>query len=227
MVMLNSGAIISRSAAGDQSSPFAAQMNKPVRLQNLHRVLAQVLTGGSELPRIAKTFDIDFAGRVPLRILVADDNAVNRKVVARLLERWGYHPDVVQNGLEVLDALGRCNYDLVLLDVQMPEMDGIEAAERICAERPAGQRPQLIALTAGVFKEDRERCLQAGMDGFLGKPVVVADLQTVLENCFQQVRGSDRTCYGPGSFLPAICCPLDALCGGPGLDGVGCGGHGE
>ncbi len=188
IVMLSSSAVPMRSAFGDQPNPLAAHMNKPFRRQHLHRVLAHVLSGGSAIPQSAAgSFDPEFARRMPLRILVADDNLVNQKVVRRLLERWGYHPDVAQNGLEVLDAVQRARYDLILLDVQMPEMDGIEAARRICSKWTADERPQLIALTAGAFKEDRERCIEAGMDGFLTKPLNVAELQSALERCYAQV----------------------------------------
>jgi len=90
------------------------------------------------------------------------------------------------------DAPRRRSYELVLLDVWMPEMDGIEAARRICAEWPAGPRPRLVALTAGVFKEDRERCIQAGMDGFLSKPLKVSELQAALERCSDQLTIASR-----------------------------------
>ena len=183
IVIVSSGAGPVGPAASDGRSLFAAQMNKPIRRQNLYRVLAHVLGGKTQPKTTTVSVDPDFARRVPLRVLVADDNLVNQKVAVRLLERWGYRPDVVKNGFEVLDALRRKNYDLVLLDVQMPEMGGIEAAQHICADYPPGRRPKLIALTAGAFKEDRESCLQAGMDGFLSKPLRVEDLRAALESC--------------------------------------------
>ena len=187
IVRLIPSAIPSNPALRDQISLFAAQINKPVRRQHLHRALAHVLSGRSETPSIAKSLDPGLARRIPLRILVADDNPVNQKVAVHLLERWGFRPDVAQNGIEVLDALRRRGYDLVLLDVQMPEMDGLEAAERIRAEKSVFGRPRLIALTAGAFKEDRDRCIQAGMDGFLSKPLNVSELRTALENCHAQL----------------------------------------
>lgn len=172
VVMLSSSAISSQ-----------LHLSKPIRRPNLHRILAHVLSGHAGPKRSIHSFDPAFSLRIPLRILAADDNLVNQKLIVHLLERWGYRPDVVQNGFEVLNALRRRSYDLVLLDVQMPEMDGIEAARRICAEWPAGQRPQLIAVTAKAFKEDWELCIDAGMDGFLTKPLKVDELQTALENC--------------------------------------------
>ena len=179
IVMLNSSAVPTvRTLRGRE-----IQLNKPIRRQNLHRILAHVLNGSAQPQRITQSFDPGFSLRIPLRILVADDNLVNQKVLVHLLERWGYRPDVAQNGIEVLHALRRRSYDLVLLDVQMPEMDGIEAARRICAEWPTSHRPQLIAVTAKAFKEDRELCIKVGMDGFLSKPMKVGELQSALENC--------------------------------------------
>jgi len=187
MVMLGAGALSALSALHGQAGQFAALINRPIRRKNLHRVLSQVLSGKAAAQTVTKAFDAELARRMPLRIMVADDNLVNQRVARRLLERWGYQPDTACNGLEVLDAVRRNSFDLVLLDVQMPEMDGAEAAQRICAEMPAGQRPWLIALTAGVFQEDRERCMKAGMDGFLSKPIRVGELQKVLEQCYSQL----------------------------------------
>jgi signal transduction histidine kinase/DNA-binding response OmpR family regulator len=183
MIMLSSSTASARETFREQSSPFAAFITKPIRRQHLHRVLLRVLSGLNQPVNGEKILESDLAQRAPLRILLAEDNLVNQKVAARLLERWGYRPDVVSNGIEVLDALRRRQFDLVLLDVQMPEMDGLEAARRICAEWAPGKRPMLTALTAGAMKEDRERCLAAGMDGYLSKPLNVQELQAVLENC--------------------------------------------
>jgi len=187
MVMLSSGAASLGSAFGGQPNPLAAYLTKPVRRQHLHRVLAHLLSGNRAPVRSgAPSLDAGFASRMPLRILVADDNIVNQKVAQRLLERWGYRPDLAQDGVEVLDAVRHRSYDLVLLDVQMPVMDGIEAAERIRREVPAAHRPYLAALTAGAFKRDRDRCIEAGMDTFLSKPLDIGELRAVLEKCYAQ-----------------------------------------
>jgi CheY-like chemotaxis protein len=124
-----------------------------------------------------------FATQHPLRILLAEDNVVNQKVGVAQLKRMGYHADVVANGLEVLAAVHRQTYDVILMDVQMPEMDGLEASRRINTELDAAARPRLIALTANVFKSDRDACLAAGMDGFLGKPMDLDELQDALRRC--------------------------------------------
>jgi signal transduction histidine kinase/ligand-binding sensor domain-containing protein/CheY-like chemotaxis protein len=115
-----------------------------------------------------------------LRILLAEDNSVNQKVALLLLERLGYRADLAANGLEALAALRRQPYDLVLMDVQMPEMDGLEAARRICAEWPPDARPRIIAMTANALRGDREACLEAGMDDYLSKPILLDDLRQVL-----------------------------------------------
>ena len=106
-----------------------------------------------------------------LRILLAEDNAVNQKVALRLLDQLGYRADVAWNGLEALEALERRSYDVVLMDVQMPELDGLDASRRICERWPAEERPRIIAMTANAMPEDREACFAAGMDDYVAKPI--------------------------------------------------------
>jgi CheY-like chemotaxis protein len=142
-------------------------------------------TGTSDAPvrQTVRDFDMTLAKRHPLRLLLAEDNVVNQKVLVAQLKRLGYHSDVVANGLEALTAVHRQTYDLILMDVQMPEMDGLEASRRIIQEVEAERRPRLIALTANVFKSDQAACFAAGMDGFLGKPVDLAELRDALLQC--------------------------------------------
>ena len=123
------------------------------------------------------------AEHLPLRILLAEDNSVNLRVGLLMLERMGYLADVAGNGVEVLEALRRQPYDLVLMDVQMPGMDGLEATKRIRTEFPRGWQPRIVAMTANVLREQREACLLAGMDDFVQKPVGFADLRAALERC--------------------------------------------
>jgi CheY-like chemotaxis protein len=115
-----------------------------------------------------------------LSILLAEDNMVNQKVTLLTLNRLGYRVDVAASGLEVLDAFRRQAYDIVLMDIHMPDMDGIEATRRLLAERAPGQQPYIIAITAAAMREDRERCRAAGMHNFISKPVKVEELVGIL-----------------------------------------------
>jgi len=129
----------------------------------------------------APTLDPNLAARLPLRLLLADDNPINQKVGLSVLHKLGYRADVANNGLEVLQALEQRAYDLLFLDVQMPEMDGLDAARQICQRWPAEKRPIIIAMTGNALMGDREKCLAAGMDDYISKPVRIGDLQAALE----------------------------------------------
>jgi CheY-like chemotaxis protein len=120
--------------------------------------------------------DEDMGKKLPLKILLAEDNLVNQKLALRLLEKMGYRADIAGNGLEAIQAIERQPYDLVLMDVQMPEMDGLEATRQICARWPRGERPHIIAMTANALLGDREKCLEAGMDDYVAKPIRVDEL---------------------------------------------------
>lgn len=115
-----------------------------------------------------------------LRILLADDSRVIQTSVRGLLSRFGHRVDVVNNGLEAIRAVEREEYDAVLMDIRMPEMDGLEATRRLCELRPRSRRPAIIAFTSSSTSQDRERCLATGMDGFLAKPVSGAALNEIL-----------------------------------------------
>jgi CheY-like chemotaxis protein len=119
--------------------------------------------------------------RHPLRILLAEDNVINQKVALLLLQRAGYRADVAANGQEVLDAVTVKAYDLIFMDVQMPEMDGLEAARRLRGPGPWLGKPRIVAMTADVMRERREACVVVGMDDFVAKPIRVQELTRVLE----------------------------------------------
>jgi len=145
----------------------------------------------------APALDPNFARRLPLRLLLADDNPINQKVGLSLLQKLGYRADVASNGLEVIKAVEQKAYDLVFLDVQMPEMDGLEAARQICDRWPESRRPRIIAMTGAALMGDREKCLQAGMDDYISKPVRVGELQAALERW-----GPTRSNQTATTFLP-------------------------
>jgi len=120
------------------------------------------------------------AGDRKLRILLAEDNEVNQKVGQLMLAKIGHQVDIAENGRDALEAVRRTFYDVVLMDMHMPVMDGLEATRRIRADMAADQQPHIIALTASVTAEDRIACSDAGMDGYLPKPIRAADLAAAL-----------------------------------------------
>jgi CheY-like chemotaxis protein len=129
---------------------------------------------------VKPTLDRGMAARHPLRILLAEDNVVNQKLALRLLQQMGYRADLASNGVEAIECIARQPYDVVLMDVQMPEMDGLEATRRIAAQWPANARPRILAMTANAMQGDREECLTAGMDDYLTKPIRVDQLVDAL-----------------------------------------------
>ena len=168
-------------AAAFAEGGIAAVLTKPARQSHLHNCIVEVIGGGaiSESPSRAGGLDLDpvLAGK---RVLVAEDNAINQKVAVRLLEKLGCRVDTVANGLEAVQAQGRVGYDLVLMDCQMPEMDGFSAASEIRRAEAGGRRVPIVALTANAMSGDRERCLAAGMDDYVPKPVVADILREAL-----------------------------------------------
>ena len=156
--------------------PDLVHLTKPVKAAALRSVVARAL--GSTEPHHQALPVPESTGR--LRILLAEDNAVNQKVAVLMLERLGQRPVVVSNGAEAVEAVRNTAYDLVLMDVQMPVMDGLEAARRIRADLPADRQPRIVAMTANAMVEDREASLAAGMDDHLAKPVRAEELADVL-----------------------------------------------
>ena len=156
---------------------FAAFVSRPI----LPSRLCDALSKAARKADIVRRMPASDTDRLPLRILLAEDNIVNQKVGLRMLERLGYHADVAANGLEVLQALERQYYDVILMDIQMPEMDGLEAAKRI-RMLPEVSQIYIIAITAHALKGDRETCFNAGMNDYISKPVRIEDLQDALEH---------------------------------------------
>jgi CheY-like chemotaxis protein len=163
-----------RESIGD-SQLFAAYLSKPIKPSQLFDTVAgifstQPMTEKRTAPAKVQ-MDQEMAKKHPLRILLAEDILVNQKLALRLLDQMGYRADVASNGLEAIQSLERQPYDVILMDVQMPEMDGLEASRRICARWPRSERPTIIAMTANAMQGDREMCLEAGMDDYVSKPI--------------------------------------------------------
>jgi len=166
-----------REISGD---PFDAVMTKPVKEAPFLDALSTIFGApSSEAVKLKTVIDQSIGANHPLRILLAEDNVVNQKVALKILEKMGYRADVAANGKEAVDAVGRQTYDVVLMDVQMPEMDGVQATARI-KDRFGAQRPWIIALTANALQGDRERYLGIGMDDYLSKPIKVDELGNAL-----------------------------------------------
>jgi signal transduction histidine kinase/DNA-binding response OmpR family regulator/HPt (histidine-containing phosphotransfer) domain-containing protein len=175
---------------GVEGGPFAAFLLKPIRASQLYDALVGILAREDRRMRrqegpARSEFDAEMGARLPLSILLAEDHPVNQKLALLMLKRLGYRADVAANGLEALEALERQPYDVVLMDVQMSEMDGLEATRQIRRRWPTGPRqgrprPRIIAMTANAMKEDREACFAAGMDDYLGKPIRVEELVAAL-----------------------------------------------
>jgi len=159
---------------------FSAQLAKPLKASQLYNALVAVLAGSVDEPMEVGAGTDTLPVTSSLRILLTEDNVVNQKVALRILDQLGYRADVASNGLEALEALDRQTYDVVLMDVQMPEMDGLDASRRICERLPGESRPWIIAMTANAMVEDREACFAAGMDDYLAKPVRPEELAAAL-----------------------------------------------
>jgi signal transduction histidine kinase/CheY-like chemotaxis protein/HPt (histidine-containing phosphotransfer) domain-containing protein len=189
VVLLNS---VGAAVDPNEGLTASVHINKPVKPAQLQTALLQLRSGTQPAaPRkasIPSRLDAGMAERVPLRILLADDNVINLKVALRLLLQLGYKADTASNGLEALRAVEQRPYDVILMDVQMPEMDGLDATRRIrqrqqeAAPPPHFQKPiVIIAMTANAMQGDREKCVAAGMDDYLPKPVRPEALQAMLE----------------------------------------------
>jgi len=158
----------------------------PLKPAQLLCALKETFSGSNPEVVAVKTqtvvpFEGELVHLVPLRILLAEDNVVNQKVALRILSRLGYEADVVDNGLEVLRAVQEQPYDIIFMDVQMPEMDGLEATVRIRQDESLAYRPYIIAMTAAAMQLDKEKCLEAGMDDFISKPARLEDLSQAIQ----------------------------------------------
>ena len=188
------------------SVAFASCLTKPIKPAQLHEVLVRVISGAKPAARKAVTTKLDptLASRLPLRVLLCDDNLINQKVALRLLQQMGYKADVANNGLECLQTLERQPYDIIFMDVQMPEMDGLEATRQIRSRQknPTGSGHfnstiAIIAMTANAMQGDREKCLAVGMDDYIAKPVRPEYIRLILERWGSRANLPDDPAHNP------------------------------
>jgi CheY-like chemotaxis protein len=165
---------------------FETVLVKPLKPYQLYHALMSIFSDERE-PRDERDrqealhFDRELGKKHPLRILLAEDNLVNQKVALNIFERMGYEVNVVENGKEALEAVRESTYDVVFMDVQMPEMDGVQATRLIRKEILPERQPQIVALTAHALKGDREKYLQSGMDFYISKPVQLDELISIIQ----------------------------------------------
>jgi two-component system, sensor histidine kinase and response regulator len=192
VMMLSSGARRGELARSRQLG-LSASLTKPIRQNELRDAIARSLDRRTHQapPRtVASVVERRTTkSATALRVMLAEDNAVNQRLATRLLEKRGHHVTIASNGQEALDLLDRGSYDLVLMDVQMPLLDGLEATRLIRErEKRSGCHQPIVALTAHAVKGDKERCEQAGMDGYLAKPIRPQELDAVLQEYIDRVK---------------------------------------
>jgi CheY-like chemotaxis protein len=197
-IVLFSSVTINDELRAFRQRPANAHLTKPVRRLPLARISARLLSGETpiQVAHNPQMTPAEEPKKYPLRVLLAEDNLVNQKVATRLLAKYGAKPDIAANGVETVDAIKRQPYDVILMDVQMPEMDGLEATRQIRAQLPDHRQPHIIALTAGATSDDRAECTAAGMDQFITKPVRVTELYAALDRALelhQTTTDSDQT----------------------------------
>ncbi|WLT40113.1 response regulator [Synechocystis sp. B12] len=197
IILLSSGLV----AGTDDLSIFQTILNKPVRQSLIFESLVNLFQGSIDLVNYHPQFEqLDLPEFVPdgdglptednvvtslqpaLQILLAEDNLVNQKVAHQMLNNLGYPVVIANNGQEVIDALEKKFYDLILMDMQMPVMDGITACRHIRQTLPPERQPRIVAMTANAMPGDRQECLDAGMDGYISKPISINQLRKVLQN---------------------------------------------
>ena len=193
-----------------ESEANAVCVSKPVRPGQLRAALLQIMAGANAAPRARTTatskLDKNLGSRFPLRILLADDNPINQKVASRLLQQFGFKADIANNGLAAIGALERQPYDIIFMDVQMPELDGLETTRRIRQRQqdPSAaahfHRPiMIVAMTANAMHGDREKCVAAGMDEYIPKPVRPEAIQELIERVGNKMFASSSEGRAPAS----------------------------
>jgi PAS domain S-box-containing protein len=181
-----------------QGAELAACLSKPIKAAALFSTLVAVVQGHAAVPGPrAEAPPPQRAPRQALRVLLAEDHAINQRVAMRLLQHLGYEPDLAADGRQVLRAVARRSYDVILMDIQMPEIDGVQVAREIVRQRGESGLPRIVAMTANAMPGDREAYAEAGMDGYLPKPIELHDLAAVLEQV-TRLTGGRRAATGEG-----------------------------
>lgn len=187
MILLSS---IGNETINRDNSLFSCILQKPVRYKQLQLIIANEFKKEAALKSESKKLVLSelFAGKYPLQILVAEDNLINQKLILRILDKLGYFPSLANDGQEVLDLLSLKKYDLVFMDMQMPNIDGLEATRLI--RQIYGSSPLISAMTANALSESKESCLDAGMDDYISKPIVIETLMTKLIDLYHKSLGN-------------------------------------
>jgi len=188
--------VIGMNQAGDEiykqePALFSSLLTKPVRQQMLRdQLLAVLCAAKTGTQKTITSLTQNFSQQFPLRILIAEDNLINQKIAMTILTRLGYQPALASNGKEALEMISHEYYDIVLMDVEMPEMNGLEATRmiRTCLE----VQPIIIAMTANVMQGDRDTCMQSGMDDYMSKPIDLKELLSQLEKWALVIREKRR-----------------------------------
>jgi len=198
VIMLSSAGIDERDKE-TYDTLFNAFAAKPIKQSQLYELMVSIFAETSDLQTIkskseqpeppVKAEKLVF--NYPVKILVAEDNAINQKLIVKILNQLGYRPDVASNGLEVIDHLNKQRYDIIFMDVQMPEMDGLEATKYILQYWKNSERPIIIAMTANVMHGDKERCLNAGMDDYISKPIISNDVRNIIVKWYDKIKQRD------------------------------------
>jgi len=193
--------VILLSAIGDEKRSqyphlFSSVLTKPVKQGALFKAIQSDLKEGrgKEEPEEKKAPSLlseDFAKEHPLTILLAEDNLINQKLATRILNKLGYSVDLANNGVEAVGMLQNKEYDMIFMDMLMPEMDGLEATSMI--RSGSDRQPQIVAMTANALPEDREACFKAGMDDYISKPIKLDELITILKNAALNIRDTSKS----------------------------------
>lgn len=178
--------MIKHSLAGNtffaSKNTLSAENSKSLRLCKPYKLVRNAISDNKKTTdnKFESTFNKNLADKLPLKILLVEDNLINQKVVTLLLKKMGYFPDTSMNGAEALKMLEKKRYDILFMDIQMPVMDGLEATRTIISTWSKNMRPHIIAMTANVMHGDREKCMDAGMDDYLSKPLRINEIEDVL-----------------------------------------------